>query len=71
MSEPAETQFTTSTPVPDASPASAGKDESATPEVAPAKAETVAKATADEPQNALTKQFTEQEWDALKIFRVC
>ena len=59
MSEPADTQ----------SPAAAVAEGSSIAEVPIAKSES-APQSVEEPQNALTKEFTEPEWAALKEFRV-
>lgn len=61
MSDIVETQAAPALPASDASSVLAAKGTAAVAEV-PA---------SDEPQNALTKEFTDAEWEALKTFRVC
>lgn len=68
MSEPVVTQAATAVPTTETSSAIVGKESTSISEVpitGPVQTQ-----TPEEPQNALTKQFTDEEWAALKNFRV-
>ena len=70
MSGAIEVQDQPAVPASDASSVLVGKGSSSIAEVPVAAPETAEETKFEEPQNALTKQFTEDEWTALKVFRV-
>lgn len=70
MSEVVETPVAAPVPTSDASSVVAGKDTSGVAEVPVAAPETPAEPETKEPQNALTQEFTDEEWASLKAFRV-
>ena len=70
MSDAGDNQAVTTAPAVGAYSVPATSGVSPITEVPAAASEAAAVPSAEEPQNALTNQFTEEEWAALKIFRV-